>query len=69
MLEPGTVMLKWIAVLLLAGIVFYLLQWKKIASFAMGLAAFLFALLIILLVIEAHQDKVLFGTGMLDEHE
>ena len=59
MLEPGTEMLKWVGILLLIGVVLFLLQLKLVAYFIFGLAGLLVVALIILLVIEAHQDRVL----------
>ena len=50
MLEPGTALLKWSGLFLLVGLASYI---------AFGLAAALFLLLLILRVIEAHQDGVL----------
>ena len=48
--EPGTALLKWSGLFLLVGLASYI---------AFGLAAALFLLLLILRVIEAHQDGVL----------
>ena len=59
MLEPGTVMLKWIGALLLVGHAFLLFCLKIAAYIMFGLAGAVFLLLLILLVIEAHQDRVL----------
>ena len=59
MLEPGTNMLKWIGILALAGFVLYLFRLKT-AAFCLGLAAgVLFLILLVLLAVESHQDKVL----------
>ncbi len=59
MLEPGTVMLKWIGVLLPAGVVLWLFGVKIAACVVLGAAGALFLLLLILLAVEAHQDRVL----------
>ena len=59
MLEPGTVMLKVTGSLLLAGGVCFLLHWKIPAYILWGLACAVFLVLLILLAIEAHQDRVL----------
>ncbi len=59
MLEPGTVMLKWIGVLLSAGVVLWLFGVKIAACVVLGAAGALFLLLLILLAVEAHQDRVL----------
>ena len=58
MLEPGTAMLKWSGILLLAGLV-RLLRLKLVSYIIWGLAGAIFLLLLILLAIEAHQDSVL----------
>lgn len=59
MLELGTVMLKWIGILLLVGLVMRLLRLKLVSYIVWGLAGAIFLLLLILLAIEAHQDSVL----------
>ena len=59
MLEPGTVMLKWIGILLLGGFVLRLLRLKLVSYIVWGLAGMLFLLLLVMLAIEAHQDSVL----------
>ena len=59
MLEPGTAMLKWIGILLLAGLVLRLLRLKLVSYITFGLAGVIFLLLMILLAVEAHQDSVL----------
>ena len=59
MLEPGTVMLKWMGILLLVGLVLWLLRLKLVSYIVLGLAGAIFLLLLILLAIEAHQDSVL----------
>ena len=59
MLEPGTIMLKWVGIFLLIGLALELLRWKLAAAIAFGFSGALFLLLLILLAIEAHQDRVL----------
>ena len=59
MLKPGTAMLKWIGVLLLAGLVLWLFRLKLVSYIVWGLAGAIFLLLLILLAIEAHQDSIL----------
>ena len=59
MLEPGTVMLKWIGILLPIDLVLRLLRLKLMSYIVFGLAGAIFLLLLILLAIEAHQDNVL----------
>ena len=59
MLEPGIVMMKWIAVLALAGLILLFLHWREAACILLGLSGGIFAVLFLLLVIESHQDRVL----------
>lgn len=59
MLEPGTVMLKWLGILMLTGLVLRLLRLKLVSYIIFGLAGAIFLLLLILLAIETHQDRVL----------
>lgn len=59
MLEPGTVILKWIGILLMAGLILWLLRLKLVSYIFFGIAGAVFLLLLILLAIEAHQDNVL----------
>lgn len=58
MLWPGQTMLKIVGVFLLMGILFWLQKWRVFASAAFVLAAVVFAVLLILVAIELHQDKV-----------
>lgn len=60
MLEPGGVMLKIIAVLLLTAFVLYLMKMYRISILLMGIGSIVFIILIILLAIEQHQDRVLY---------
>ena len=59
MLEPGTVMLKWIGIFLAVGLTLLLLHMKIAAYIMFGVAGAIFLFLLILLAIEAHQDKAL----------
>lgn len=59
MLEPGTVMLKWIGIFLLVGFFLRLFQLQLVSYIVLGLAGAIFLLLLLLLAIEAHQDKIL----------
>lgn len=59
MLWPGQTMMKLVSVLLLMGIFFRLLKWQTISVAAFLLSGGLFAVLLILVAIELHQDKVL----------
>jgi hypothetical protein len=69
MLEPGTVMLKWIGLLGVIGLVLFLLHLKTAACCVLGLSGILFLLLLVLLAIEAHQDKVLYEISMKEDME
>ena len=59
MLEPGLIMMKLIGVLFVTGILFSAAGWHWLSSITLFLSGAVFAVLLILLAIEAHQDKVL----------
>lgn len=59
MLEPGTAMLKWTGILLLVGFALRLIGLEAVSAILFGLAGAVFLLLLMLLGIEAHQDRVL----------
>ena len=59
MLEPGSKMLTWMGILILIGILLYVFQFRTAAFCAWGLSGIIFAVLLILLAIESHQDRVL----------
>ena len=59
MLEPGTKMCRLICALVALGIAFLLMQLNVIAYIALCLAGVTLLILLILLIIEAYQDKVL----------
>lgn len=59
MLWPGQTMLIVTFVLFLIGILFQLIQLRVIAAVAFALAGLVFAVLLILVAIEQHQDRVL----------
>lgn len=59
MLESGTRMLKWIGILLLIGILLFVFHLRKAAFCIWAIAGIIFAVLMIMLAIEAHQDNVL----------
>ena len=59
MLEPGTRMLKWIGILILIGLLLYIFQLRMAAYCVWAVSGIIIAILLILLVIEAHQDKVM----------
>ena len=59
MLEPSIVILKIHAALVACGTIFSLLEWNTVSIIAYALSAFLMLALIILLLIEQHQDRAL----------
>lgn len=59
MLEPGTKMLKCIGILILIGLILYVIKFRTAAYCVWAISGIVFAVLLILLAIEAHQDKVL----------
>ena len=68
MLEPGRIMLICIGVLAVIGLVLQLLGLKIIAWCVLGVAGVLIIVLLILLAIEEHQDKVM-NESYLEEEE
>ena len=69
MLEPGTAMLKLIGVLLLGGLILRLLQLNVTAYVLFGLSGIIFIVLVILLAVESHQDKVLNEIALREERQ
>ena len=69
MLEPGLIMMKLIGVLFVAGILFWAIGWHWISLITWFLSGAVFAVLLILLAIEAHQDKVLNDIAMRENDE
>ena len=59
MLEPGIRMLKWIGILILIGLLLYVFRFKVPAFCVWALSGIIFAVLLIMLVIESHQDNVM----------
>ncbi|SKA71166.1 hypothetical protein SAMN02745111_02170 [Eubacterium uniforme] len=64
MLEPGSIMLKWIGILILIGLVLYVFSFRMVAFGAWILSGIIFVVLLILLTIEGHQDKVMNEIGI-----
>ena len=64
MLEPGTIMLKWIGILILIGLLLYIFKLKIVAYGAWILSGIILIVLLILLTIEGHQDKVMNEIGI-----
>lgn len=59
MLHPGGTFLKLIGVCLLGGVIAHLNKWEIIRNILVGIAFMLVTLLLALVIIELHQDKVL----------
>ena len=64
MLEPGSIMLKWVGILILIGLVLYVFRFRMVAFCAWILSGIIFVVLLILLTIEGHQDKVMNEIGI-----
>ena len=69
MLEPGLIMMKLIGVLFVTGILFWAVGWHWLSSITLFLSGAVFAVLLILLAIEAHQDRVLNDIAMRENNE
>ncbi|HHV29965.1 hypothetical protein [Acetivibrio mesophilus] len=59
MLEPGLKMIKAIGIFVVLGITFYMTDIMQLCYIFSGLAVILGVILLLLLIIESHQDKVL----------
>ena len=62
-------MLKWVGIFLLLGVVMRLVQRELAAAIAFGFAGALLLLLVILLAVEAHQDKALNAIAAREQQE
>lgn len=69
MLEPGLIMMKIIGALFVFSIAFWVAKWHWLSIILEALSGILFAALIILVAIEAHQDKVLNDIAMRENNE
>lgn len=69
MLEPGLIMMKIVGAFAAAGILFWAVNWNWLSIVALILAGAVFAVLLILAAIEAHQDKVLNEIAMGEQNE
>lgn len=69
MLEQGTVMLKWTGILLIFGFVLRVFGLSLVSGILFGLAGVIFLLLLLLLAVEAHQDRVLNEIAAHEERE
>ena len=59
MLEPGSKMLKWTGILVFVGFLLYVFKLRMAAFCVWAVSGIIFAVLLILLAIEAHQDNVM----------
>ena len=59
MLEPGLMMMKSTGILLASGSVLWLLRWNMLSSICFALAGVVFAVLLLLVAVELHQDRTL----------
>ena len=59
MLEPGIRMIKCIGILIFIGLLFYVFQFRIVAFCLCAASGIVFAILLILLAIESHQDNVM----------
>lgn len=69
MLEPGLIMMKIIGALFVFGILFWVAKWHWLSIIFLLLSGIIFAALLILVAIEAHQDKVLNYITMRENNE
>lgn len=69
MLEPGIIMMKIIGALFVFGLVFRVAKWHWLSIIFLFLSGILFTVLLILVAIEAHQDKVLNDIAMRENYE
>lgn len=60
MLEPGTKMVKCIGITTLAGTFFYMIKLKELSYGLFLISCFVAVVLFVLLLIEHHQDEVLY---------
>ena len=59
MLEPGSRMLKWIGILIVIGLLLYFFRFRMAAICVLAVSGIVFAVLLVLLAIESHQDDVM----------
>ena len=59
MLEPGSRMLKWIGILIVIGLLLYFFRFRMAAICILVVSGIVFAVLLVLLAIESHQDDVM----------
>lgn len=68
-LEPGVVLIKILGALILAGAVFRCLGADVISIVLWAAAGLIFAILILLLIIEQHQDKKMYLEAKKEDHD
>ena len=59
MLEPGSRMLKWIGILIVIGLLLYFFRFGMAAICVLAVSGIVFAVLLVLLAVESHQDDVM----------
>ena len=69
MLEPGIMMIKCIGILILIGLLFYVFQFRIVAFCLWAASGIVFVILLILLTIESHQDKVMNEIAIKEKQE
>lgn len=69
MLEPGLIMMKIIGALFVSGIVCWAAKWRWLSVIFWVLSGIIFAVLLILIAIETHQDNVLNDIAMRENNE
>lgn len=69
MFEPGLIMMKIIGVLFVLGIIFWVAKRNWLSILFWFLSGIMFAVLLILVAIEVHQDNVLNDVAMRENNE
>ena len=69
MLEPGFRLFCLTGALCLLGAIFWLAELRWAACASLGLGALVFAVLVILVAVELHQDRVLNDLALREEQE
>ena len=69
MLWPGQIMIKIVGALLLIGFLCWFLKWQIVALSAWISAGIVFTVLLVLVAVELHQDKVLNEIAMHENKE
>ncbi|HHZ05537.1 MAG TPA: hypothetical protein GX401_01915 [Clostridiales bacterium] len=69
MLEPGSVMVKIIGILILIAFILYVFSLKLLAGIFVGLGFLMLAVLLILVGVELHQDKMMYEDAKKEDKE